>query len=190
MATVALGDERLDKRAKQLLDRMIAQPSTSLPTACRGWAETQAAYRFFNHEKVTSANILEAHHTATTQRMEHHSVVLCAQDTTELNYSGQSNIQGLGPLTLATHRGLLLHPTLAITPDRLCLGVLDAHMWARRDDTYGKSEDRFGKAIEEKESYRWIEGYRKVCQISQTLAQTQCVYIADREGDIYDLFVE
>lgn len=190
MATVALGDERLDKRAIQLLDRMIAQPSTSLPTACRGWAETQAAYRFFDHEKVTSENILAAHHTATTERMAHHRVVLCAQDTTELNYSGQNKIQGLGPLTLEAHRGLLLHPTLAITPDRLCLGVLAAHMWARREDTYGKSKDRSGKAIEEKESYRWIEGYRQVSQLSHSLPQTQCVYMADREGDIYDLFVE
>jgi len=95
---------------------------------------------------------------ATMQRMAHHRVVLCAQDTTELNHSGQTQTQGLGPLTLQTNRGLLLHPTLAITPDRLCLGVLDAEIWARSDDTFGKSGERSHKPIEEKESYRWIEG--------------------------------
>ena len=190
MASIALGDERLDKRARQLLERMVEQPSTSLPTACRGWSETQAAYRFFDNEKITAPGVLAPHIKATAERMAQQPVVLCVQNTTELTYSGQSTRRGLGPLTQQTQRGLLLHPTLAITPDRLCLGALDAHIWARSDDTYGKSEERSGKAIEEKESYRWIEGYRQVSQLSQTLPQTQCVYMADRESDIYELFIE
>lgn len=190
MAHVDIGDKRLNKRAKQLLERLIAQPTNSLPTACRGWTETQAAYRFFQNEKVTTENVLAGHCSATAQRMGQHPVVLCAQDTTELNHSGQTQTSGLGPLTLQSNRGLLLHPTLAITPDRLCLGVLDAHIWARSDDTFGKSGERSHKPIEEKESYRWIEGYRQISQLSQSLPQTQCVYMADREGDIYDLFIE
>jgi len=47
IAHIDIGDKRLNKRAKQLLERLIAQPTHSLPTACRGWTETQAAYRFF-----------------------------------------------------------------------------------------------------------------------------------------------
>ncbi len=93
-------------------------------------------------------------------------------------------------LAYEAQRGLYLHPTLAVTPDRLCLGVLDALICARSDDGYGKSEARKRKALEEKESVRWIDGYRQVCELADTLPDTQCVYIADRESDVYELFVE
>lgn len=190
MASVAMGDERLDKRAKQVLERMSDQPMNSLPTACHGWAETQAAYRFFGNKKVTAKKVLTPHQVATRERMSEHATVLCVQDTSELNYSKQAQIRGLGPLTYENQLGLLLHPTLAITTDRLCLGVLDTHMWSRDAETYGKSEHRTSKPIEEKESYRWIEGYQQVCATAKTLPNTQCVYMADRESDIYELFIE
>ena len=57
-------------------------------------------------------------------------VVLCLQDTTELDFNGQT-IQGLGPLSYEAQRGMYLHPTYAVSTDREPLGVLDAWMWAR-----------------------------------------------------------
>ena len=36
-------------------------------------------------------------------------------------------MQGLGPFNLETRQGLSLHPTLAATPERLCLGLLNVH---------------------------------------------------------------
>jgi hypothetical protein len=186
----SLGDRRLTRRAKMLLDRLVSQPSPSLPTACRGWGETQAAYRFFDNAKVTDQKVLAPHREATQRRMGEHEVVLCLQDTTELDYSGQTQTQGLGPLSYENQRGLHLHPTLAVTPERLCLGVLDTFVWARTEAEYGKSGARKNRSIEEKESLRWIEGYQNVCRISAGLANTQCVYIGDRESDIYELFIE
>jgi len=185
-----MGDERLDKRTIQLLDSMFSQPTNSLPVACRGWPETQAAYRFFDNKKVTAEKILAPHREATCVRMGEHPIVLCVQDTSELDYSGQKQMKGLGPLTYEAQRGLLLHPTLAITPDRLALGVLENRIWARDIDTYGKGKQRASKSIEEKESFRWIEGYEPICQINHSLPDTQCVYVADRESDIYELFIE
>ena len=95
MAGVAMGDERLDKRAKQLLDSLFGQPTNSLPVACRGWAETQAAYRFFDNKKVTPEKILAPHREATCVRMGEQPVVLCVQDTSELDYSGQKQMRDL-----------------------------------------------------------------------------------------------
>ena len=188
--TANLGDQRLNKRMTNLLDRALSQPTASIPVACRGWQETLAAYRFFDNSKVKAENVLAPHRAATRERMGEHAIVLCVQDTTELDYSGQSQTQGLGPLTYEAQRGLYLHPTLAVTPERLCLGVLDALIWARSDEGYGKGEQRKGKAIEEKESVRWIDGYRQVCELADTLPETQCVYMADRESDIYELFLQ
>jgi hypothetical protein len=188
--TANLGDQRLNKRMTTLLDRALSQPTASIPVACRGWQETLAAYRFFDNPKVKAENVLAPHRAATRERMAEQAVVLCVQDTTELDYSGQGQAEGLGPLSYEAQRGLYLHPTLAVTPERLCLGVLDALIWARSDEGYGKSEERKQKAIEEKESVRWIDGYRGVCELADTLPDTQCVYMADRESDIYELFVE
>jgi hypothetical protein len=41
------------------------------------------------------------------------------------------SIEGLGPLSYEAQRGLYLHPTYVVTPDREPLGVIDAWLWAR-----------------------------------------------------------
>ena len=51
------------------------------------------------------------------------------QDTTELDFHGQG-IAGLGRLCYEAQRGMYLHPSYVVTPDREPLGVVDAWMWA------------------------------------------------------------
>ena len=82
------------------------------------------------------------HIAATRQRMQEHATVLCVQDTTQLDYTGQTQIEGLGPLTYENQSGFYLHPTLAITPDRLCLGVIGSKTWARDAEHHGKENER------------------------------------------------
>lgn len=190
MATVDFQDQRLNQRVKTVLSRLASKPQLSIPAACRGWDETQAAYRLFDNVKVTADKILQPHRSKTQERMKEHPLVLCIQDTSELNYSHQTETVGLGPLSYETHRGLLLHPTLAVTPDKLCLGVLDTLIWARDDEHFHKRKARASKSIDEKESRRWLDGYRHVCEIAKTMPTTQCVYMSDREGDIYEIFAE
>lgn len=43
-----LGDGRLTKRLIMLASDFADKPTASIPGACSGWAETQAAYRFFD----------------------------------------------------------------------------------------------------------------------------------------------
>ena len=57
-------------------------------------------------------------------------MVLCIQDTTELDYNGQQ-INGLGPLSYEAQRGLYLHPTYVVSPEREPLGVFNAWSLAR-----------------------------------------------------------
>ncbi len=120
------------------------------------------------------------HYAQTRQRMRGHTVVLCLQDTTELDFKGQ-DIAGLGPLSYEAQRGMYLHPTYAITPQREPLGVTDAWMWARQ------LKDADGRRPGAKESLRWIEGYKRVAAMAAEMADTRLVYVADRESDIVDL---
>jgi hypothetical protein len=174
---IDLGDQRRNRRAIQLVERLAERPTESLPGACRGWGETQAAYRFFGNEAIEAQAILEPHREAAIRRMPPHPVVLCLQDTTELDFNGQA-IQGLGPLSDEAQRGMSLHPTFAVSTAREPLGVLDAWMWARDF----KQPDGTRPGI--KESTRWIEGYERVAELAPRLPETRLVYVADREADL------
>ena len=114
---IDLGDERLNKRAIKMLNRFSEKPTLSIPGACNGWGETQAAYRFFAHKDIECADILAPHQQQTRTRIKEHPVVLCIDDTTELDFNGQQ-IEGLGRLSYDAQRGMYLHPTYAITPQR------------------------------------------------------------------------
>lgn len=189
MSGIELGDQRLNKRVVRVLQQLGNKPAPSIPTACKGWAETLAAYRLFDNDKVTMEKVLAAHEKATVVRIRQHAVVLCIEDTTEIDYSSKKETKGLGPLTHATRHGLLLHPTLAVTPERVPLGCLHGLAWTRDPKLHGKKKKQ-SRAMEEKESFRWIAGYRGVSGLAGEVPQTQLIYVADRESDIYDLFVE
>ena len=56
------GDDRLRQRAIRVCERLGEHPSESIPVACCGRAEVEAAYRFFSNDKVTAARVLGPHH--------------------------------------------------------------------------------------------------------------------------------
>jgi hypothetical protein len=176
-AELDLGDPRRDRRAKSLLKRFSARPMASIPDACEGWTETVGAYRFLGNEEVEWSEMMQPHWARTAARARQFPVVLCLADTTELDFNGQE-MEGLGPLSYEMQRGMYLHATYAVTPDREPLGVVDAWMWAR------ELRDAKGQRGGIKESVRWIEGYERVAEQAATLPETRLVYVTDREGDI------
>jgi len=92
------------------MDRFSSKPTASIPMACHGWSETIATYRFLGNDEVDWRDIMAPHYAQTRQRIGAHAVVLCLQDTTELDFNGQ-DIAGLGPLSYEAQRGMYLHPT-------------------------------------------------------------------------------
>ncbi|WP_328984040.1 IS4 family transposase [Thiorhodovibrio winogradskyi] len=121
--------------------------------------------------------------------MREHPRVLCIQDTSEGDFTTKKGIAGLGPLNYESRYGIYIHPTLAVTPERVALGLLDFHTFTREPGSLGQDKDPL-RPLEEKESVRWVDGYARVNELAETLTDTRLTYIADREGDIYDLFVE
>jgi hypothetical protein len=182
LKTLDLGDARLDKRAVLLAEQLSQRPGVSIPQACGDWSQTQAAYRFFDNEDTDEGQVLQAHADASMQRMAQHPVVLCLQDTTELDFRGQTS-EGLGPLSYEAQRGLYLHPTYAVTPEREPLGLVNSWNWARQFKPEGGGER--GGVIE---SERWLEGYDRLVDLAEQLPSTKLVYVADRESDIMALF--
>ena len=177
-----LGDTRRNRRAIRLMEQLSAKPTASIPGACGDWADTIGAYRFFNNEDVEWPAILAPHIENSVTRMAAHDVVLCIQDTTELDFNGQM-ASGLGPLSYEAQRGMYAHPTYAVSTSREPLGVIDAWMWAR--ELKDKEAHRAGI----KESVRWIEGYERLAEMAELVPATRLVYLADREADIMALMV-
>ncbi len=189
-ATLDLNDTRLDQRARRILERFASKPSLSIPAACNGnEAEREAVYRFFANDKVDDFEILRAHRDATVQRMAAHPVVLIAQDTTEFDFTRPNEVvDGAGPLTYQTQIGFHTHALVAFTPERLCLGTVDADTWGRDPGEFGKRRDKRTKPIQQKESYRWVQGYQRACEVAEQSPNTTVVSIGDAESDIYECF--
>src|SRR5262249_13197567 len=114
------------------------------------------------------------------------------QDTTELDLTRPHEVlAGAGPLNDRTRVGFDNHVSLALTPEHLVLGVVDAQVWARDAAAFDKDAaqrraERRAKPIEDKESRRWVEGYRAACQVAQAAPQTHIISLADSDGDGYE----
>jgi hypothetical protein len=156
------------------VEDLSGRPTASIPLASGGWAETKAAYRLLDNPALDWREMLEVHTERTGERMQGQAVVLCIQDTTELDFTSQPTIAGLGRLSYEAQHGLYVHPTLVVTPEGVALGVIDAWIWAR-----GPKD-----APQVKESTRWVEGYEIVADLAAQVPDTRLVYVADREGDL------
>lgn len=190
-AHAQLPDPRLVQRLITLATDFAAHPTAPIPQACGCWAKSKAAYRFFDNDTVEPEAILVAHVQATVPRLSPHPVVLCAQDTTTLNYSTHPQTQGLGPISNNRDKtiGLLLHSTLALSPTGQPLGLLHARSWARSTRTFGRSSNARNRTPRaQKESQKWMDSFLACQAVAWQCPHTTLVNVADREGDLYDLF--
>lgn len=62
-----------------MIDGFSAMPTGSIPQACRDWADTMGAYRFFENDAFEWTDILNPHIQSSVARMAAHPVVLCIQ---------------------------------------------------------------------------------------------------------------
>jgi len=195
-ATANLNDARLNKRLTRLLSDLGSRPTASIPASCGGYNEMTAAYRFFDNTKVSFEKVLQPHVQRTWQRMAEQERVLLVQDTSEIDLTRpQQQVQGAGPLDTTARRGAFLHPLHAFTPDGTPLGTAWCHCWTRDEPTVAQSaaekrQQRQATPIEDKESWRWLEGLRQARAVAEALPGVSCVCIADSEADVYELFAE
>jgi hypothetical protein len=185
LATADFGDARLAKRLVRIVADKLANPTASIPHASDSWAATKATYRFLASDQVAAASIRAAHRDATRSRIQHHDAVLVLQDTTELVYTSHPQTTGLGFLDHASSRGLKVHSALATTIDGVPLGLVQQSVWARDVTTKGRKARK--RPHVERESQRWLTTLAEAQQAIK--APTRLIVVADREADIYPLFI-
>ena len=183
-----LGDKRRRVRLIEMASALGQRPRASLPEAANGdEAALKGMYRFFDNKCVEHGAILESHVSATIERMRVVDTVLAVQDSTEVYWT--HGAQGLGTLRggKGNHEGCLVHTTLALTPERVPLGLLQQQLWRRLGPP--RAGDHARRPIEEKESQKWLTGLEAVGAARAACPTTHFISIGDREADVYELFM-
>lgn len=178
-----LGDARLDTRAAFMLDQLMNHPESPLPDAMESPAATKGAYRLLENPHVSAQAIRQAHRDRTLDRLRPLPQVLFIQDTTELNYHAHPATTGLGPTGCPTQHGLFVHSTLACAPTGQPLGLVDQEILIRDPATRGTAKDRRKRALDQKESVRWLHAL--TCSHQDVSPAIETITIADREADFY-----
>jgi Transposase DNA-binding/Transposase Tn5 dimerisation domain len=183
-----LGAARRTARLVALARQVSARPQASLPEACGDPASLKAAYRFFDNDAVSDAALLASHRQATGERVAAEPLVLAVQDTTLLEWTQHPATTGLGMLASTRQQGFVVHSTLAVTPERVPLGVLAQQVWTRDPAQVGKKHQRRQRPTAEKESQKWLTSLQAVAALHQPCPTTHLVRVGDSEADVYDLF--
>jgi len=82
-----------------------------------------------------------------------------------------------------------VHSTLALTPDGVVQGVLAQEQWTRPVAEQGVAARRRKRAIEEKESHKWLGGLDATNAAARNCPTTHWIAAGDRACDIYDVFL-
>lgn len=189
-ALAELGDRRLNQRLVNIATELAVRPSGTLPQAFPDWAELKAAYRFFNHPRVSFERVLAPHWERTRRQCGQPGEYLLIEDTTLLDYSGHRATAALGRIGDGAGRGFELHSALAVRVEawtleqRLegtVLGLFAQQCRTPRAAPAGETcRERLGRP---RKSQTWAAAFKAA---GRPPAGCQWIYVADRESDFYE----
>jgi hypothetical protein len=181
---------RLEERFVRTMETFYQQPDKSIWEASADRAEAKAIYRMLGNDGLDREEIIRAHREATIRRIKDNGgTILAVQDTTGVNYNTHVKTEGIGYISDKT-LGVAVHSCLAVTTEGLVLGVLDqsSHNRPKPKDETASHDGKRRRAIEEKESFRWLETLvRSTAVIPEGI---RVITVCDREGDMYELFAK
>ena len=134
---ITLKDERLGKRwlilvrAQMKVSSPLAAGVGVLPSSTQALAATQAAWRFYNNERVTLAELVEPLREYARERVAQSSArfVLVAHDWSKLSFPGHEFRQDMAELSSSSDVGYEVTAALAISGDNgVPLAPLELHL--------------------------------------------------------------
>lgn len=181
---MAFGDIRVAQRADWLIERVATAGTLVLRKLGETRPGEKAIHRFLSSPHVSVERIVETLAARTAAQCAGRRI-LAVQDTSEINFSGRDKKRrGFGPGGDGQTPGFFIHPVIAVDVEsEAVVGLVDADIWTRSS---GRVTSRRSRAIEDKESMRWLSGNQAAAGILSEAASLTMV--ADRESDIYQLF--
>jgi hypothetical protein len=181
---MSFGDVRVAERAAWLIERVATAGTLVLRKLGETRAGEKAVHRFLSSPYVSVDRIVETLAARTAAQCAGRRI-LVVQDTTEINFGGRDKKRrGFGPGADGQTPGFFIHPVVAVDIEsEAVVGLVDAEIWTR---SAGRVAARRSRAIEDKESARWLSGCQAAASV---LSEADAVtMVADRESDIYLLF--
>jgi hypothetical protein len=174
---------------------LAENPHGTLPVTFPEWTDLRAAYRLLGEPAVTHDRILAGHYQRVAAACREPGQYLLLEDTTALSFNGHAGADGLGPVNDHSSRGILVHNTLAVRvagwdpfqePVVHLIGLAGQYCWTRPATALKAAQktqpERLARA---RESARWAACLGDWLPAPR---QTQWIYVADREADLYELF--
>lgn len=167
---------------------IAANPEASLPEQMLSWRNLKAAYRLLSETDVSHEALSQPHWDKTRKQAKASDaeVVLFVQDSSELDYSRQTQTKNLGHIGNSQGRGLMLHNCLAVIPtvgNAEIVGLAAQRVWRRTDIKKG-TETRRQRATRRSEADVWAEVVEAI-GVAPTATSPLWVSVADRGSDVF-----
>ena len=191
---VDLGDQRLNRRAVVLAQRLTERSGSSVNGATSNWSEAKGGYRLLSNAKVTYDKLLKPHASRVRSQCGEPGEYLLIEDTTSLDFTDHEALDDIGWIGDGRNRGIMVHSTLGARvrawdknrPQLDLLGLFGQIVWVRTQPP-GKirREKRRDRYARPRESQRWA----RVVAEQPHGAPDGCrwTFVADRESDIYEV---
>lgn len=176
ISAIGGGKKRLIKLAAAMADA----PNQSLPKQCGSWGDLKAAYRLLNHPRIRPEQITAAHREHTRERAQQDPVVVCVQDTTDLDYTHRTAVRGLGKIGDGGGRGFRQHTGLAVSEDGAVLGILHQEWFLPCEPPEG--ETRRQRQARWSEPDVWGDTARG---IGVWRRPSRLIHVGDRHSDVF-----
>lgn len=197
-----LGNTRRTERVIQIAQAMAEHPGVSIPHLFDSWSDVKAAYTVFKIPAVTPDRLQEPHRTAVARiSAEPGQTILFPEDTTQMVWTGNMPVQGLGPIGAGQdhEQGFLLHSTIAVRwtppsaeqttrPPVEILGLADQIYRVRTPRPEGEDKkDSQARKNRPRESELWKQ---TGTHLGKAPAGVRWERICDREADIYEFLIQ
>ena len=154
--SVNLRHRRRTRRLVQSAAAIAARPEKTFPQVFDGNA-LRAFYNLCDQKTATLPTLQGPHWQLTRQAMGQHPVVLIVHDTTDLDFTQHTALQGVGPIGDGGGQGFLQHNSLAILPlPRQVLGLAYQQLRVRQPAPAGEHTQK--RKRRPRESQLWLEG--------------------------------
>jgi hypothetical protein len=181
---VSLGDRRRTDRLIESAAQIAAHPEKPFNQVFN-WNDLRGFYRLCHQETATLQALQQPHWQLTRQEMAKHPVVLILHDTSEMDFTEHTALQGIGPIGDGRGRGFLQHNSLAVVPEpKQVLGLAYQQLHIRKEAP--KKEHTSKRKRRDRESQLWVRGIEATGRPPQGC---RWVDVGDRGADIYEAMV-
>jgi len=182
--TAELGDRRRTRRLVKAASQIACHPSQTFPQTF-DWNGLRGFYRLCDCEEASLEAIQSPHWEQTRAAMRAQPLVLIIHDTTELDFTEHTALEGAGPIGDGKGRGFLQHNSLAFLPESNEVLGLAFQQWRVREPA-PEGERTAHRKKRERESTLWMNGILATGRPPEGVCW---VDVGDRGSDIYEAMV-